>query len=104
MRPPAPGRPLTAAAGLTSCSAWAARTRTSTPATTRDWPTSTSRSAACGAALPDHAWTARWHDHLQRLEDLRDKTGASAWNAALSRVTSADRTLVSLLLKGNLST
>ena len=54
-------------------------------------------------ALPDHAWTARWHDHLQRLEDLRDKTGASAWNAALARVTSADRTLVSLLLKGNLS-
>jgi hypothetical protein len=54
-------------------------------------------------ALPDQAWTVRWHDHLQRLEDLRDKTGASAWNSALARVTSADRALVSLLLKGNLS-
>jgi hypothetical protein len=55
------------------------------------------------AALPDHAWTARWHGHLQRLEDLRDKAGAAAWNAALARVTSADRTLVSLLLKGKLA-
>jgi len=53
--------------------------------------------------LPDHAWTARWHDHLRRLEDLRDKAGAAAWNAALARVTSADRTLVSLLLKGKLA-
>jgi hypothetical protein len=40
------------AARRTSCSAWAARTRTSTPATTRAWRTSTSRSPACGPPCP----------------------------------------------------
>jgi hypothetical protein len=59
--------------------------------------------ASLRSALPDRTWAARWHDHLQRLEDLRDKAGASAWNAALARVTDADRTLVGLLLKGNLA-
>ena len=55
------------------------------------------------SALPGHVWAGRWRDHLLRLEDLRDKAGLSAWNAALARVTDADRTLVGLLLKGNLA-
>lgn len=55
------------------------------------------------SALPGHAWTARWRDHLLRLEDLRDKAGLAAWNAALARVTDTDRTLVGLLLKGHLA-
>jgi hypothetical protein len=55
------------------------------------------------SALPDHAWASRWREHLLRLEDLRDKTGPPAWNAALTRVTDTDRTLVGLLLKGNLA-
>jgi hypothetical protein len=59
--------------------------------------------ASLRSALPDHAWAARWDEHLLRLEDLRDKAGPSAWNAALARVTDTDRTLVGLLLKGNLA-
>lgn len=59
--------------------------------------------ASLRSALPDRAWAARWREHLLRLEDLRDKAGASAWNAALARVTDTDRTMVGLLLKGNLA-
>ncbi|MGW1239747.1 hypothetical protein [Streptomyces bobili] len=53
--------------------------------------------------LPDHTWTARWHDHLLRLNDMRDRVGPAAWNAALGRVSDRDRTVVALLLKGELA-
>jgi hypothetical protein len=55
------------------------------------------------STLPDHAWTVRWRDHLLRLEDLRDKIGPAAWAAALTQVSGADRALVALLLKGDLT-
>jgi hypothetical protein len=52
----------------------------------------------------DHgAWNEQWRDDLLRLEDLRDRVGVPAWNAALARVGSDDRTLVQLLLKGDLA-
>ncbi|MEU8712788.1 hypothetical protein [Streptomyces sp. NPDC048663] len=55
------------------------------------------------SVLPDHLWKQRWDDHLLRLEDLRDKVGPAAWNAALTRVRDTDRTLITLLLKGDLA-
>ncbi|MFD9437910.1 hypothetical protein ACFWBR_03785 [Streptomyces sp. NPDC060006] len=55
------------------------------------------------SVLPDHTWTARWHDHLLRLNDMRDRVGPAAWNAALGRVSDRDRTVVALLLKGELA-
>ncbi|WP_252396585.1 hypothetical protein [Streptantibioticus parmotrematis] len=55
------------------------------------------------SALPDPVWNGQWRDHLLRLEDLRDKVGTAAWNAALARVSQADRALIDLLLKGSLA-
>lgn len=55
------------------------------------------------AVLPHHAWTARWRDHLLRLEDLRDRVGPMAWDSALARVGEGDRSLVALLIKGDLA-
>jgi hypothetical protein len=55
------------------------------------------------SALDDRIWHERWTGHLLRLEDLRDKVGPTAWNAALARVDSNDRALVHLLVKGNLA-
>jgi hypothetical protein len=59
--------------------------------------------ASLRSALPDRDWAARWHEHLLRLENLRDKAGAPVWNAALARVTETDRVLVGHLLKGSLA-
>jgi hypothetical protein len=59
--------------------------------------------ASLRSALPDRDWAARWHEHLLRLENLRDKAGAPVWNAALARVTETDRVLVGHLLKGCLA-
>jgi hypothetical protein len=55
------------------------------------------------SALPERDWNRRWHEHLLRLEDLRGKAGPDAWNAALARTTDADRTLIDLLLEGQLA-
>lgn len=58
------------------------------------------------SALPDAAWNEHWHDSFLRLEDLRNdsrKIGPAAWNAALARVTDADRDIVDLLLEGSLA-
>ncbi|MFC9636323.1 hypothetical protein ACFTY8_45860 [Streptomyces mirabilis] len=55
------------------------------------------------SALPDRTWNARWREHLLRLEDLRDKIGPAAWAAALERASDTDRTLVRLLLNGDLA-
>ncbi|MBV1949744.1 hypothetical protein [Streptomyces sp. BV129] len=55
------------------------------------------------SVLPDRSWRERWSRHVLRLEDLRDKVGPGAWNAALARVNDEDRTLVHLLLKGELT-
>ncbi|MFD0723245.1 hypothetical protein [Streptomyces globosus] len=55
------------------------------------------------SALDDRIWRERWNSHLLRLEDLRDKVGPAAWNAALDRVDNNDRTLVHLLVKGELA-
>ncbi|POX50631.1 hypothetical protein [Streptomyces sp. Ru72] len=53
--------------------------------------------------LPDGTWQERWSEHALRLDDLRDKVGPTAWTAALARVDDADRTLVHLLVKGELT-
>ncbi|MEU4850659.1 hypothetical protein [Streptomyces gilvosporeus] len=55
------------------------------------------------SVLPEHAWRERWCDHLLRLEDLRDKVGAAAWNVALAKVDDNDRALVQLLVQGELA-
>jgi hypothetical protein len=55
------------------------------------------------SVLDDHTWRQRWGDPLLRLEDLRDKIGPAAWKAALSRVSETDRTIVQLLVKGDLA-
>ncbi|MFL4902793.1 hypothetical protein ACJ6WF_06335 [Streptomyces sp. MMS24-I2-30] len=44
-----------------------------------------------------------WLDHFLRLEDLRGRLGPTAWNAALLRVTDNDRTLIQLLINGDLA-
>ncbi|MFJ8602098.1 hypothetical protein ACIREM_25950 [Streptomyces shenzhenensis] len=55
------------------------------------------------SVLPGRSWHERWNEHALRLEDLRDKVGPAAWNAALARVNDEDRTLVHLLVKGELT-
>ncbi len=58
------------------------------------------------SALPEAAWSKDWHDSFLRLEDLRNdskKIGPAAWKAALARVSDNDRTVVGLLLKGELA-
>ncbi len=56
------------------------------------------------SVMADHAWQQRpWHDALLRLENLRERVGARAWDAALARVSDADRILVHLLLKGDIA-
>ncbi|MEV4000562.1 hypothetical protein AB0K62_33635 [Streptomyces halstedii] len=55
------------------------------------------------SVLPDRSWNERWREHVLRLEDLRDKVGPAAWTAALARVSDEDRTLVHLLVKGELT-
>ncbi|MFE9256563.1 hypothetical protein [Streptomyces sp. NPDC006879] len=55
------------------------------------------------SVLDDGTWDKRWQDHSLRLEDLRDKVGAAAWDAALARAGSDDQALVHLLLKGDLA-
>lgn len=55
------------------------------------------------SVLEDGVWNEQWQDHLLRLEDLRDKVGAAAWDAALARAGSDDHTLVRLLVKGDLA-
>jgi hypothetical protein len=55
------------------------------------------------SVLDDRSWNEHWSDHLLRLEDLRGKVGPAAWSAALARVTDNDRSLVQLLVKGDLT-
>ncbi|WP_405944105.1 hypothetical protein [Streptomyces sp. NBC_00932] len=55
------------------------------------------------SVLDDSEWSERWQDHSLRLQDLRDKVGAAAWEAALARPGSDDHALVHLLVKGDLA-
>ncbi|MFD3627300.1 hypothetical protein [Streptomyces sp. NPDC058698] len=58
------------------------------------------------SATDDRTFRHRWNDHLLRLEDLRNddkKVGPAAWDAALARVSDSDRSVVQLLLKGDLA-
>jgi len=55
------------------------------------------------SAVDDHTWHKDWLDHFLRLEDLRDRLGPTPWNAALLRVTDNDRTLIQLLINGDLA-
>ncbi|MFD4916617.1 hypothetical protein ACFWNR_25790 [Streptomyces virginiae] len=55
------------------------------------------------SVMPEPAWAFRWGEHHLRLDDLRRMVGERVWAAALGRVTDADRTLVHLLLKGDLN-
>ncbi|MEU5388053.1 hypothetical protein [Kitasatospora cineracea] len=54
------------------------------------------------SVLPASAWQERWSESCGRLDDLRDKVGATAWDAARGRAGTDDRTLVNLLLKGTI--
>lgn len=54
------------------------------------------------SALPEDAWQARFGESAARLDDLRERIGAPAWQAALGRAGAEDRALVGLLLKGTL--
>ncbi|MEV3875027.1 hypothetical protein [Streptomyces sp. NPDC049906] len=55
------------------------------------------------SVLDDSAWNEQWQDHSLRLEDLRNKVGETAWDAALARAGSDDHALVHLLVKGDLA-
>ncbi|MFJ6760201.1 hypothetical protein ACIQNK_34900 [Streptomyces sp. NPDC091273] len=55
------------------------------------------------SVLDDRAFLERWHVHLLRLEDLRDKVGPAVWAAALARFDDTDRTIVRLLVKEDLA-
>ncbi|MGW0770276.1 hypothetical protein [Streptomyces sp. NPDC002676] len=55
------------------------------------------------SVLEDRMFRERWNDHLLRLEDLRRKVGSGAWEASLARVSETDRTIVQLLVKGDLA-
>ncbi|MGW5442742.1 hypothetical protein [Streptomyces asiaticus] len=55
------------------------------------------------SVLPDHSWNEQWSDHALRLEDLREKVGPTAWNAALARADDDDRAVIQLLVKGELA-
>ncbi|AKA06281.1 hypothetical protein SAZ_30365 [Streptomyces noursei ZPM] len=55
------------------------------------------------SVLDDRTFQGGWNDHLLRLEDLRDKVGLAAWQAALAQVGDDDRAVVQLLLKGDLA-
>ncbi|MFE0188304.1 hypothetical protein [Streptomyces sp. NPDC058989] len=59
--------------------------------------------ASLRSVLDDSAWNERWQDHSLRLEDLRDRVGAAAWDAARARAGSDDSALVHLLMKGDLA-
>ncbi|MFF2852524.1 hypothetical protein ACFVT5_40445 [Streptomyces sp. NPDC058001] len=52
--------------------------------------------------LPPPSWGADWGETHARLEDLKRKIGDGPWQQALTRVTDGDRTLIDLLLTGQL--
>jgi hypothetical protein len=58
--------------------------------------------ASLCSVLPPAAWAAGWRDAYDRLEDLRQQLGDGPWAQGLSRVTGADREIVSHLLTGAL--
>uniref|UniRef100_UPI003F49B21F hypothetical protein n=1 Tax=Amycolatopsis sp. CA-096443 TaxID=3239919 RepID=UPI003F49B21F len=55
------------------------------------------------SALGTRAFGEDWNDHFLRLEDLRDRIGRAAWQAALAQVGDGDRAVVRLLVKGDLA-
>lgn len=58
--------------------------------------------ASLRSVLPPSAWAADWSDAYDRLEDLRQSLGDGPWAQSLSRVTDADRQIISHLLTGSL--
>ena len=58
--------------------------------------------ASLRSVLPPAAWAAGWRDAYDRLEDLRRRLGDGPWDQGLSRVTGADREVVTHLLTGAL--
>ncbi|OIJ87906.1 hypothetical protein BIV24_24035 [Streptomyces colonosanans] len=67
------------------------------------WTSHYSATAAWNRLMPEHRWHQRWYAHWQRLDDLADKVGRPSWAAARVRASDTDRTLVDLLLKGQLA-
>ncbi|MEW2248761.1 hypothetical protein AB0907_15685 [Streptomyces sp. NPDC006975] len=55
------------------------------------------------SALDDRTWDSTWRDDLLRLDDLRERVGDATWDTALARLDDNDRTLVRLLVKGELA-
>jgi hypothetical protein len=58
--------------------------------------------ASLRSVLPPATWAAHWRDAHDRLDDLKERIGDGPWAQAITRVTDADRELVSHLLSGNL--
>ena len=58
--------------------------------------------ASLHSVMPPAAWAAGWRDAQDRLEDLRQRLGDGPWAQSLSRVTGADREIVTHLLTGAL--
>jgi hypothetical protein len=58
--------------------------------------------ASLRTVQPAPAWAADWGDAHARLEDLRHRIGEGAWRQARTRITDADRALISHLLNGDL--
>ncbi|MCA1217840.1 hypothetical protein [Streptomyces sp. 8L] len=55
------------------------------------------------SVLPEQLWYSRWGEHAQRLNNLASRVGPTAWTTARRRVSDTDRTVVDLLLKGQLA-
>lgn len=55
------------------------------------------------SVLPERLWQSRWEEHSQRLDSLANRVGPTTWATARKRVDGIDRTVVDLLLKGQLA-
>jgi hypothetical protein len=54
------------------------------------------------SVLSPAVWAAHWRDTYDRLEDLKQRLGERLWAQGLSRVTDADREIITHLLTGSL--
>ncbi|MGW6209820.1 hypothetical protein ACWF9B_40020 [Streptomyces sp. NPDC055089] len=55
------------------------------------------------SVLPEALWQSRWDEHSQRLDNLAGRVGPAAWTNAGNRASDTDRSIVDLMLKGQLA-
>ncbi|PJT45763.1 hypothetical protein CWI85_36805 [Streptomyces albidoflavus] len=55
------------------------------------------------SVLPERLWQSRWEEHSGRLDHLESRVGTTVWATARRRADDTDRTVVDLLLKGQLA-